>query len=221
MSAGSTTIGTIHPQLVGWRNWLWQRRWVSGAAAVALTVFVTVLWIDFPVARWAESLHGTLLRAVFAKLSILGQSEWYLVPPVLIIPAAYRRWPEMARWSLHMFTAVAGTGIAVNVLKTFIGRPRPKLYLLEHSVTPQGFSLASDYLSMPSGHATTFGAVTCVLALAYPRYRMAILAIGAALMAGRVVTAHHYVSDVIAGGVLGAVGAYLAWRPCMGWRAGA
>ena len=66
------------------------------------------------------------------------------------------------------------------------------------------FNFDYDFTSLPSGHATTFGAVCMAIALLFPRLKWWVLAL--ALLGGvsRVVVNAHYPSDVIAGLAIGA-----------------
>ncbi|HEX7078260.1 MAG TPA: phosphatase PAP2 family protein [Candidatus Eisenbacteria bacterium] len=97
-------------------------------------------------------------------------------------PSAFRTAKELA-W------AGAGATIAVTALKEVTRRERPD---------------GSDRLSFPSGHATAAFAAATVVA----RERggaIGWLAYGAAATAGyaRVADRHHYLSDVVAGAILG------------------
>ena len=54
------------------------------------------------------------------------------------------------------------SGLAVNLLKGLIGRPRPNM-LVYYDLSPFAFdpmSFAGQYSSFPSGHATTVAAIT-------------------------------------------------------------
>jgi len=58
-------------------------------------------------------------------------------------------------------------------------------------------------VSFPSGHsATAFGALG-LLSLVFKRFRWAFLGVGFLVAISRVVTLHHYVSDVIIGSSFG------------------
>ena len=68
---------------------------------------------------------------------------------------------------------------------------------------------------MQSGHATTAGAASVILALALPRLAPLILPLGFALALTRVAVEAHYLSDICAGLALGASCALMSlivWR---------
>ena len=107
--------------------------------------------------------------------------------------------------------AAGGANASIVVLKRRFRRARPA----PHVPNPL-FDLAFDRFSFPSGHATNAFALGSVAALAFPS-----LAAPAALLAGsialsRVVLGRHFLSDVLAGALLGLLigaTAYLAVVP--------
>lgn len=111
----------------------------------------------------------------------------------------------IAGQSLFAASAILGAGLIVNILKYIVGRPRP--HLLD-SVGPFGFKpldFTYDFVSFPSGHACTAAVLATLLALWFPRYRIAAYA-GLALIAlSRVFVQAHYPCDVLVGFTTGAV----------------
>ncbi len=71
------------------------------------------------------------------------------------------------------------------------------------------FAWRSEYASLPSGHATTAGAAAFAIGAIWPRTRPVMWLYGLVVVFSRVVVMAHHPSDVIAGVVVGAVGA--AW----------
>ena len=63
----------------------------------------------------------------------------------------------------------------------------------------------SDRFSFPSGHALNAFAVGSVVALAYPSAALPVLALAASIAASRVVLGLHWLSDVLAGALAGAL----------------
>jgi membrane-associated phospholipid phosphatase len=96
------------------------------------------------------------------------------------------------------------------VLQYVFGRANPHLWLLWH-LPPRfyWFHTHAGYGSFPSGHMTVFTALMCTLIHYYPRYRPAIAASLFLLALTLVVTNYHFLSDVIAGAVLGATLAFI------------
>ena len=184
---------------------------VAALAAFCLSVLVAVS-IDQQAILWVREARGDTawLRAL-AAITDLGQSQWYLVPAALFFVAA-----GLADWSRHgprgrarlsyvfgqaafAFAAVALSGILVNVAKFLIGRPRPRLMDERGPFGFEPFNVDSAFLSYPSGHSTTVGAVALVLMLWFPRLRPAIAVVAVVLGFSRVAALAHYPADVVAG----------------------
>jgi membrane-associated phospholipid phosphatase len=151
-----------------------------------------------------------------------GKSGWYLWPAALfLIATAFVDWRALGRRSLARLTALTqaawfaglslGTGETLSsILKQTIGRARPRLHDDHGLFAFQSWTLDSAWASFPSGHATTFGALACVLALLFPRFKWFLLCAALWLASTRVIVGAHYPSDVLAGLIFGAWIAY-AW----------
>lgn len=187
------------------------------AAWVALVVMLTVLsaaLLDREAARLVGWLPASL-RAGANVFTLLGLGQWYLLPPAAWLLVAnqidWRGLPRrrlMAaydRTSLALFVlaAVGLPGIAVNVVKIFIGRARPTLFAELGAFSFHPFEVTYRYASFPSGHATTMGAVAAVLALLFPRARSAWLVACMGIATTRIFVGAHYPSDTVAGFGLG------------------
>lgn len=160
-------------------------------------------------------------------LSEAGRSHWALVPSgvaALLLAALWRWWDRLNQASAKaepaarstrrrrrvgwlagacgfLFAAVALSGLAVNVIKTLIGRPRPELIdtLGPYALSPPG--LDNSLRGFPSGHATTWLALAAVVGVMHRPWfaPAACLALAIALFS-RVGAMAHYPSDVLAGG---------------------
>jgi undecaprenyl-diphosphatase len=96
--------------------------------------------------------------------------------------------------------------IAVQILKRAVARPRP--------CDPWGRPLAlvelPDPFSFPSGHAAAAFAVAVPVALTWGQMAPLALALAALVAASRVTLRVHHFSDVVAGAMLGVLGATVA-----------
>ena len=127
-------------------------------------------------------------------MKILGGGE--IMAPLRIVVAVWlivrRRWVDLAAW----LTAWAVADLLTQILKPGLGRMRPDL---------------ADATSFPSGHAKTAAQVSVSLLLTFTspwrsRAWAWTLAVAwtVAMSLSRMVLIDHYLSDVVAGSLLGA-----------------
>jgi membrane-associated phospholipid phosphatase len=194
---------------------------ILGAVAV---IIVTMVMVDAPSIRVVRRLPFWLI-ATFDRITQYGTSGWFLVPLglmlTLIAALASPALSAMSRRVLaavairlgFLFSAIALPGLIFTILKRLIGRARPLvggsadpfLYL------PLGWNV--EYASLPSGHAVNaFAAATAIGAL-WPKTRPLMWSYAVLIAVSRVVLTAHYPSDVLAGAIVGVMGAVLvrAW----------
>jgi membrane-associated phospholipid phosphatase len=182
---------------------------LAGAVLVGLLVFLPVTApavqvVDDAVWRFAGAVENGPTTAVAKVLSWLGSAEvnWPLRAAALILLAWRRHWLRAAAFLL----AVVTSELLIGPVKAWTDRPRPPGSLIE-----------TTGASFPSGHAiaTAVTAVGLVLVLAQPgpsRWRWEVNAvIFTSIMAlSRVYLRAHWLSDTVAGALLGA-GLALGW----------
>lgn len=182
---------------------------LAGAAAVtALYVIPTtrpaVQAVDDAVWRFAGAVENGAVTAVAVVLSWLGSGlvNWPLRIAALLLLAWRRHWLRLAAFALAVLTSE----LLIGTLKAAIDRPRPP-----------GSLIATSGASFPSGHAiaTAVTAVGLVLVLVGPgraRWRWEVNAVVfTSIMAlSRVYLRAHWLSDTVAGALLGA-GLALGW----------
>lgn len=201
--------------------------WAGASALVVVACLVAIAWIDRPVALWARGLDDQT-RTLMHHITWFGDSAPYLVPAGLLglgLAALWHYRPEdftqygLGRWLSgcgFVFAAVAGTGLAANLLKIVFARPRPRLFFADGLYGFEFFKLStsSAWASLPSGHSTTaWTLVVIVHLLTGSGPAVAVTAQAALLISlSRVLLTAHYVSDVIAGAVFGAAMTWLLYR---------
>lgn len=100
-------------------------------------------------------------------------------------------------------TSILLSGAVSTITKTIIGRARPYTGLGNHEFKP--FTLTDeDYLSFPSGHTVVAFSISTVLSrrIGNPWATIGLYALATGTAVSRTYTRHHWLSDVVCGGVL-------------------
>jgi len=122
---------------------------------------------------------------------------WYMIGAVILLFGGHER----------VYAVAAGTAAALlsigcfQAMKRVTGRKRPC------EIEPHCWAtvLPPDQFSFPSGHTMTAFAIAVALALFYPALSATLLFFAFSIAVSRVVLGMHFVSDVIAGMLVGAV----------------
>jgi membrane-associated phospholipid phosphatase len=143
-------------------------------------------------------------------------------PLVLVLLAIRRAWGPWPRWQKVLFVSCASLIVADQFrtsLGDLCGRYWPETWF-DHNPSLIGdgtygfhpLARGDDVGSFPSGHAARILAFAGVWWIAIPRSRWLWLLACPPLLASLVLMNYHFVGDVVAGCVLGAlVAAYAAW----------
>ena len=106
----------------------------------------------------------------------------------------------------------SGVGVALFLkLKRAFGRKRP----CAHEPNCWATLLPPDQFSFPSGHTITAFAIAVSIGLFYPAMRAELIFCAASVACSRILLGMHFLSDVVAGALLGAGLGYasvLLWR---------
>ena len=201
-----------------WPFGLNRKNWPDFAATVIGVLFVLVffdVFISQTLTAWPAE-----WRAPFAFITDFGLSEWVLIPSLVVFVAAaiaQRLMPRgAARRAVYeaglvgsfLFIATGVPGLVVNLLKRLFGRARPELFIDSGMFQFQHIFNDWSFQSFPSGHSTTAIATAFAVGFLAPRYFRLILLIAVMTGISRVVIGMHYPTDVVAGFVMGTLGAY-------------
>lgn len=115
--------------------------------------------------------------------------------------------PRFAAVGASTLAASAGVGVFL-LLKRYAKRRRPC------AIEPHCWStlLPPDKFSFPSGHTVTAFAIAVPLIRAYPSLAAGVFFCAASIAVSRILLGMHFLSDVVAGGLIGAVLGYGAAR---------
>lgn len=199
------------------------RRTIITTVLCIVAVLICYLWIDRPVAFFVYRHRINAIR-VF---------RWLTYPPpevqnwsalVLTILMVRRAWGPFLRWQKVLLVACISLIVADDFrisLGDVFGRYWPETWTHDNpSLIGTGtygfhpFQRGDDIGSFPSGHACRILAFAMVWVIATPRSRnvqVVAIVLCAPMLVSLVAMNYHFVSDVIAGGVLGGiVAAYAA-----------
>jgi len=192
------------------------------AAAIAV-IIASMFLLDAAASEWARHLPPSLME-LGDTVSNFGLSSRFLYPLgffVLLLAALTRRsLPLGARGIMEIFAARAGflfLAIGVpslfdTVVKRLIGRARPYVGTHDDPFAYMPLIWRADYASMPSGHATTAAAAAIAIGAIWPRARPIVWLYALLIMSARVLMNVHHPSDVIAGALVGVIGALAVRR---------
>jgi membrane-associated phospholipid phosphatase len=194
----------------------------AGAIAAMIVLLVAAVacmfLLDTAASDWARGLPQWFEDA-FEVITDFGLSGWFLFPSgfILLCLAALAS-PALPRLTQgvvaalavrtgYLFLAVGVPGLFVTVVKRLIGRARPYVGSHDDPFAYLPFGWQPEYASMPSGHATTAASAAIAIGAIWPGSRGVMWLYALLIMFSRVVVSAHHPSDVIAGAVVGAVGA--------------
>jgi membrane-associated phospholipid phosphatase len=187
--------------------------WLSaglGVAIIVLMYFLDAWEIAQMPKRGTPSLWWLRILTDFGKDEyVLAALAVLLVAIALIAPALH----GMRRWLLlglgtrlqFVFCAVAVSSLITEVIKWGVGRGRP--FVGDNVFHFSHFAGTPAYSSFPSGHATCAFALAFAVAAVWPASRMAMAVYALVILATRLVLLAHHPSDVVAGALIGILGA--------------
>lgn len=183
---------------------------VSGIVAV----IVCYLWVDRPIAFFVHD-HDINKIMFFKWLTLPPPWVQVWAPAIMAMLLVRRAWRPFARWQKTLFVACVSLLVADQFrtsLGDICGRYWPETWFDNNpSLIGTGtygfhpFQPGDDIGSFPSGHAARIMGFAWVWWLSIPRSRILICAVCPFMLVSLVAMNYHFVSDVIAGSVLGGI----------------
>lgn len=107
----------------------------------------------------------------------------------------------------YVFLSVAASVFAAEILKFIIGRGRPFVGGKANPFNFVPFQGTEAYFSLPSAHAVTAFALAFAVSALWPRLRVFMFTYAIVILLTRLALLAHHPSDVVAGALVGIVGA--------------
>ena len=194
-----------------------------GFVAVVAVIVASMFFLDAAASQWARQLpHWVAVTGDEISNFALGSRFSYPLGFFILLLAAVMRpsLPLRTRGVLEVFVARAGflfiaiglPGLFDTVVKRLIGRARPYVGTHDDPFAYMPFIWRPDYASMPSGHSTTAAAAAIAIGAIWPQARPIVWLYALIIMSARVLMNVHHPSDVIAGALVGTVGALMVRR---------
>lgn len=189
--------------------------WLSAAGAaliIALMLAFDQTEIQLMPARGTPSLWPIRILTDFGKdenvLSVLGA----VLVAIALVAAGFHGTRRALLLGLgtrlqFLFLSVALSVFVAEILKYLIGRGRPFVGGKANPFNFMPFDGTGAYASLPSGHAVTAFALAFAVSALWPRLRVFMFTYAIVILLTRLVLLAHHPSDVVAGALVGMVGA--------------
>jgi membrane-associated phospholipid phosphatase len=196
---------------------------IAAVVGMLAATVAAMFMIDTAASAWARTLPRWFIDA-FEQITNFGLSGWFLFPSGFVLLCLAAVLSPALPWLTQgvietlaarfgfLFLAVGAPGLFVTIVKRLIGRARPYVGNHDDPFAYMPFIWRSEYASMPSGHATTAASAAIAIGALWPRSRPFMWLYAFTIMFSRVVVLAHHPSDVIAGALVGGLGALAARR---------
>lgn len=197
------------------------RRASIALAFCIVAVLVCYFWIDRPVAFFVHRQHINQFQ-VFRWLTYPPPELQTWSPLILTVLMIRRAWKPFLRWQKVLLVSCVSLIVADEFricLGDLSGRYWPETWFHNNpSLIGSGaygfhpFQRNDDVGGFPSGHAVRIMSFASVWLITMPRSRVTGALLATAMLTSLVAMNYHFVSDVIAGSVLGwIVGTYATY----------
>jgi len=183
---------------------------------IFLSVLAAVVWGylygDLQIANYFHDRSDSFVVHFFHKITILGQSEYYIIPSLILYFYYKNRDKITAQKALFVLNSVVLSAIVAWVFKIIFGRFRPSFYFDDGRYGFDYFHLMHNLTSFPSGHSATVFSLAVAFSVLFPRYKFAFWIAALMVASSRVVIVRHFFGDVVFGSFIGAVSAYYLYK---------
>jgi undecaprenyl-diphosphatase len=185
---------------------------IGAAVIIALMYVLDVREIGLMPPRGTAFLWPVRILTDFGKAAYV---LWPLAGLLFAVAVISPRLPGTSRSRLlsfgtrlqYLFFAVLVPVLAGEVIKWIVGRGRPFVGGEANAFNFVHFAGTEAYASFPSSHAITSAALAFAVSVLWPQARVAMIVYALLIAMSRLVLLAHHPSDVVAGALVGVVGA--------------
>jgi membrane-associated phospholipid phosphatase len=195
----------------------WARRSLALTAVVAVGIVMLMVGLDaieigLMPPRGTASLWPVRILTDFGKSTYLLWTIAALLALVALLAPQLRGHGRAVLIAVEtrlafVFLAVLLPVLAGEVIKGIVGRGRPFVGGVANPFNYSLFAWSETYASFPSGHAVASAALAFAVSAMWPRARPVMIIYVIAICLSRLVLLAHHPSDVVAGALVGVVGA--------------
>jgi undecaprenyl-diphosphatase len=193
------------------RHVLWLAA-IAGAAIVALMYVLDAREIALMPPRGSAGLWPVRILTEFGKSAYV---LWLLAATLLAVALVAPRlrttsrsaWLAFGTRLQFLFFAVLVPVLSGELIKWIVGRGRPFVGGEANAFNFAHFAGTEAYASFPSGHAITSFALAFAVSSLWPQARLAMAVYAILIALSRLVLLAHHPSDVVAGALIGVIGA--------------
>src|SRR5882757_8848549 len=195
----------------------WARHSLFLMAGIGIAIIVLMYALDATEIGWMPP-RGTAWLWPVRILTDFGKSAyvlWLLAGMLFAVAIISPRLRATSRSLLlgfgtrlqFLFFAVLVPVLTGEAIKWVVGRGRPFVGGEANAFNFAHFAGTEAYASFPSGHAITSFALAFAVSAVWPRARAAMIVYAVLIAISRLVLLAHHPSDVVAGALIGVVGA--------------
>jgi undecaprenyl-diphosphatase len=171
-------------------------------AALTNLTFWAVEWVDVRDQRLMRRVNhwrAPKWLRLWMIAATRGGDGWLWYSMALVV-ALFGGEHRLGALSSAVLAGAVGVGIFMKLKRT-IGRKRPC------AIEPHCWAqlLPPDQFSFPSGHTITAFSVSVALSMFYPEMQVGLFFCAISIAASRILLGMHFLSDVIAGAVIGGI----------------
>ncbi len=185
---------------------------VGGIAIVVLMYWVDAAEIGLMPPRGTSGLWPVRILTDFGKAALVLWGLVAMLAAVALIAPGLRGTSKSLLLSFgirlqFLFFAVLVPVLSGEVIKWIVGRGRPFVGGKANAFNFVHFARTEAYASFPSAHAITAFALAFAVGAVWPRARVPMIIYAVLIAGSRLVLLAHHPSDVVAGALIGVVGA--------------